>query len=146
MAARSQRADIERALDAQVPGWHGVYQTPAFSQWLSEFDPYNGVPRTQLLRQAVGAGDAHRVVRIYQGFIAEHGASGARGYRSRQPATGAKPIYTRPQIAKLYEQRRLGKITDAQWGPLEIDLVAAGREGRVVGAVGPDGTEMSRFK
>jgi hypothetical protein len=148
MAARSQRADIERALDAQVPGWHEVYQTPAFSQWLSEFDPYNGVPRTQLLRQAVAAGDAHRVVRFYQGFLGEVGrtpAGQSRGGSNPRRTTPSGTIYTRPQIRSLYELRARNAISDAKWGPLEADIIKAGAEGRVVGAVGPDGTELSRW-
>jgi hypothetical protein len=42
MAQRSQRVEIERALDAQVPNWHEVYQNPAFAQWLSQPDEYSG--------------------------------------------------------------------------------------------------------
>src|SRR6516165_3788512 len=73
MAARSQRAEIERALDAQVPNWRDVYQNPAFSQWLSSPDDYSGATRSQLLRNAVANGDAHRVVQFYRGFQQEAG-------------------------------------------------------------------------
>jgi hypothetical protein len=46
----------------------------------------------------------------------------------------------------LYEQRRLGTISDAKWGPLEADIIAAGREGRIAGAVNlVDGTELTRL-
>jgi hypothetical protein len=35
---RSQRAEIERALDQSVPNWHQVYQNRAFSAWLQSPD------------------------------------------------------------------------------------------------------------
>jgi hypothetical protein len=142
-AQRTQHGEIQRALDAQVPNWAEVYQNPRFSSWLSEVDPYSGSVRSQLMRNAVASGDSHRVVSFYKGFLAQHGAT-ARGSSPRRTAPSGT-IYTRPQIAKLYEQRRLGQIKDAQWGPLEADIVKAGAEGRVVGAIGPDGTELSRW-
>jgi hypothetical protein len=74
MAVRSQNASIQQELDRALPGWREeVYSDPRFSSWLSDVDSYNGVPRTQLLRQAVAAGDAARVVRLYKGFLAEAG-------------------------------------------------------------------------
>jgi hypothetical protein len=149
MAQRSQRAEIERALDNSGIDWHAVYNDPRFSQWLSEQDPYNDGTRSQHLRRAVAAGDASRVVRFYQGFLTEAGhhasAGHHRGAQSRQTASSGN-IYTRPQIAKLYEQRRLGQISDARWGPLEADIVRAAGEGRIAGALGPDGTEISRLR
>jgi hypothetical protein len=87
--------------------------------------------------------------RFYRGFQQEAGHAPARQFRGGSGSRRTAPsgnIYTRPQIAKLYEQRRLGQINDANWARQEADIVAAGREGRVVGAVGPDGTELSRFK
>ena len=143
---RSQRAEIERALDQSEIDWRQVYSDPSFAQWLSLPDDYSGGIRSQLLRNAVANGDAHRVVQFYRGFQAAAGQHGqARSYRSRPAARGAKPVYTRPQIAKLYEQRRLGHINDARWSPIESDIVKGAAEGRVVGAVGPDGTEISRW-
>jgi hypothetical protein len=147
MAARSNTANIQAELDRAVPGWRErIYANPAFSTWLESPDDYNAATRSQLLRQAVAAGDSGRVVRIYQGFEREghHAPTGhTRTPQSRQ--TGGN-IYTRPQIAKLYEQRRLGGIPDARWGPLEADIVRAAGEGRIAGALGPDGTQISRLR
>jgi len=44
-----------------------------------------------------------------------------------------KPIYTRPQIASLYEHKRRGAYVgrEAEWARLEVDIIAAGREGRI---------------
>ena len=146
MATRAQHAEIERALDQRVPSWRDVYQDPGFSSWLSEPDDFSGTTRSQLLRNAVANGDAARVVRFYQGFQQEAGHHAPANQRSRRSPQASGNIYTRPQIKSLYEQRRLGRINDQKWAPLEADIVAAGREGRVVGAIHPvDGTEMSRW-
>jgi len=148
MAQRSQRADIERALDQAVPNWHEVYGDPRFSQWLSEQDSYNDGTRSQLLRRAVAAGDASRVVRFYQGFLTEaghHAPAGQRSHQSRSPATSGN-IYTRQQITDLYKQRRFGQISDSRWAQIEPDIVKAAAQGRVAGAINPvDGTEMTRL-
>jgi hypothetical protein len=46
----------------------------------------------------------------------------------------------------LYKRHRDGLIDDKSWAAREADIFAAGREGRIVGAIGPDGTEMSRWR
>jgi len=144
MAARSQRAEIERALDQQIPNWHEIYQNPAFAAWLAQPDGYSGAVRSQLMRQAVDVGDAGRVVSFYRGFLAEGGyqtlAPQSRASQSRQPAT-SKPIYSREQIKHLYDQRRHGTISDANWARIEADIIAAGREGRVTSSFDKYGNE-----
>jgi hypothetical protein len=150
MAARSQNANIQAALDREVRDWRSTYADPQFSSWLSESDPYAEETRSQLLRRAVAAGDASRVVRFYQGFLTEAGhhapAYQSRASQSRQTATGGN-IYTRAQIAKFYEARRKGEISDADWARREADIFAASRQGRVAGALSlVDGTEMSRLR
>jgi hypothetical protein len=143
---RQQRVEIERTLDRSVPDWRVVYANPAFARWLAQSDDYSGAVRSQLLRDAVAKGDAARIAAIYRGFQAEAGQPQYRSRQSRASATGGKPIYSRPQIANLYERRRKGEFTDASWAPLEADIVKAAGEGRIVGAVGPDGTEVSRWR
>jgi hypothetical protein len=97
MAQRAERAEIERALDNSGIDWHAVYNDPRFSQWLSEQDSYNDGTKSQLLRRAVAAGDASRVVRFYQGFLAEQGHAPAYQSRSqsRPTASSGKRIYSR---------------------------------------------------
>jgi hypothetical protein len=149
MAQRSQRVEIERTLDRDVPGWRErIYADPRFAEWLESPDDYSPATRSQLLRHAVAKGDAGRVAAIYKGFEREgHAYAGHhRGAQSRQTASGGRPIYTRPQIAKLYEQRRLGGIPVAKWNAIESDIVRAAGEGRIAGALGPDGTEISRLR
>ena len=53
-------------------------------------------------------------------------------------------IYTRPQITEMARRRQKGLIDDAAWLRWEYELVAAGREGRIVGALDADGIPKSR--
>jgi hypothetical protein len=97
MAARSQNANIQAALDREVRDWRSTYADPAFSTWLESPDDYSAATRSQLLRHAVANGDSSRVVAIYRGFEREghHASAGQHGQRSqsRQTATGGN-IYT----------------------------------------------------
>jgi hypothetical protein len=131
MAQRAQHSEIERALNAQIPNWQEIYQDPRFSQWLSLPDEYSGGIRSQLLRGAVAAGDAARVVAFYKGF--QYAPAGpTRSYQSRRsPVAGGKPTYSREQIKRLYEQRARGGISDANWARQEADIIAAASEGRI---------------
>jgi hypothetical protein len=148
MAQQSQTANIQAALDRDLPQWRQVYSNPEFSDWLQSPDPYAGESRSQLLRRAVAAGDSNRVVRFYQGFLAEHGHASAaqRSHQSRSPVTSGKRIYSRPEISSLYKRRRDGLIDDRSWAQIEADIFAASRQGRVIGALSlVDGTEMTRL-
>ena len=46
-----------------------------------------------------------------------------------------KPVYTRNQITKIYDQHRRGAYAgrEAEWARQEADIIAAGREGRIQG-------------
>jgi hypothetical protein len=147
LAQRSQRAEIERTLDTQIPHWRGIFANPRFADWLESPDDYSAATRSQLLRNAVAAGDGGRVAAIYKGFQREgHAPARQHAAQSRSVGTSGKPIYSREQIKQLYEQHRLGQIDDRRWNQIEADIFAAGREGRVVGALSlVDGTAMSRL-
>jgi hypothetical protein len=147
MAQRSQRAEIERTLDTQIPDWRATYADPAFSEWLESPDDYSAATRSQLLRNAVAAGDGGRVAAIYKGFQREGHASvrHQRAHQSRPAAIGGN-LYTRQQIMDLYKRRRDGLIDDKSWARQEADIVRAASEGRVVGALNLiDGTALSRL-
>jgi len=147
VAQRSQRAEIERVLDRDVPAWRATYADPAFADWLAAPDDYSAATRSQLLRNAVAAGDGGRVAAIYRGFQREgHAPARQHASQSRSAAASGGPLYSRDEIKRLYEQRHLGHIGDARWARIEPDIFAAGREGRVVGALNlTDGTALSRL-
>ena len=95
------------------------------------------------MRHAVANGDAGRVVAFYRGFQqASGGQHGQARSHRRPPAIGGHPIYSRAQIADLYERRRKGEFNDARWRPIENDIVAAAREGRVTSSFDKYGNEM----
>jgi hypothetical protein len=68
MAQRAQHVELERALDRSVPDWRSIYSDPQFAVWLALPDEYSGGIRSQLMRNAVAVGDAHRVIAFYRGF------------------------------------------------------------------------------
>jgi hypothetical protein len=143
---RAQRSEIEHALNQQIPNWRDIYADPRFSSWLSMQDDYSGGIRSQLMRNAVANGDARRVVQFYRGFQQEAGQPQYQSRQSRQPATGAKRIYSREDIRRLYEQRRLGHINDAAWARTEQEIFNAANEGRIAGALDRDGNKLTELR
>src|SRR5262249_9324324 len=138
--ARQTQQNLFQTLDRAVPNWRAINRDPQWIAWLHGRHELSGLPRQRWLDDAVAQGDAGRVIEIFRGYLQT--AAGHRGQeRSRQAAAGQRPaavsgkhIYTRPQIAELYKQHRAGAFSDADWHRLENDIIAAGREGRVIGA------------
>jgi hypothetical protein len=58
-------------------------------------------------------------------------------YKSDEAAQLGWRVYTRTQIAQLYEAHRRGDYAgkEMQWRRQEADIIAAGREGRVLGGI-----------
>jgi hypothetical protein len=86
------------------------------------------------LNDAISAGDAGRVIGFFRGFERQAGGAGQAG-----PMRTGGRTYTRPLIAQLYEKHRRGGCAgrEADWAQQEADIIAAAREGRVLGAI-PD--------
>jgi hypothetical protein len=60
----------------------------------------------------------------------------------RQNVPEISPIFTagtyaRSQITQMAAMRRRGEISDAEWAKWEHELIAAGKEGRIRGALDP---------
>src|SRR6516165_10866624 len=68
---------IDRELDAAVPDWRQINADERFHSWLLMPEPYSGVIRDRLLKDAAAAGDAQRLVSIFQGFLAAAGQAPA---------------------------------------------------------------------
>ena len=140
---------IDQYLDANVPNCRAINADPRFHSWLLMPDTYSGVIRDRLLKDAVAKADAGRLINFFKGFLGQEGAAGqapaspAPQRTSRREPSG-KPIYTRNQIQEMWNRRRQGKIDDQSWARWEHELIAAGREGRIVGALGIDGVPVSR--
>ena len=58
------------------------------------------------------------------------------------PAQSSGRQISRDQILQMASLRRKGQINDADWAKWERELIAAGREGRIRGALDADGCQM----
>jgi hypothetical protein len=146
---RATKTAIDHALDTAVPNWREVNQDPRWFQWLNLPEPLSGCRRQDLLNDAVGQGDADRVVRIFRGFMAEVGGQPATSSRpasvlpaSYPPVQSSGRQISRDQILQMASLRRQGKIDDQTWARWERELIAAGRERRIRGALDADGCQM----
>src|SRR5262249_34647070 len=94
--SRAAKMAIDRELDAAVPDWRAINADERFHRWLLLPEPYSGIIRDRLLKDAAAAANAQRVISIFKGFIREVGAADFSQRTSR--ASSGKPIYTRGQI------------------------------------------------
>lgn len=83
------------ALDQALPNWRQINTSQEFAEWLSLPDFYSGVVRSELLKNAFASGDTGRVVRFFQGFVAE--ASAAPAIPGKQ--AGSQPAPQGPAFA-----------------------------------------------
>ena len=142
---RAAKMGIDQYLDREVPNWRQINADERFHRWLLMPEPYSGIIRDRLLKDAARAANAQRVANFFQGFLAAAGQAPAAHTSQRTPRTpSGQRIYTRPQIEAMWQRRRQGKIDDAAWARWEHELVAAGREGRIAGALNIDGVPVSR--
>jgi|SRR5215472_9706006 len=137
--ARETKRNLDLALERAGIPWQQINQSARWLAWLQARDVLSVCVRQTLLDEAVAKGDAARVINFFRGFLAEEGAVGQHGQAGPRQATTRKPIYTRAQITERAALRRKGAISDVDWAAWENELVAAGREGRIAGALSLDG-------
>jgi hypothetical protein len=155
------RDRVNRELDAQIPNWRTVNDSPSFHQWLAQTDYFSGQARQALITDAYGKGDAPRTIAFFKAFLGEHTAeptlaptshtsnpgdapgngagqvsleSLAAPGRGRSVAPGApqaKRFWTKPEITRFYDDVRRGRVTPQQKAAVEADLQAAMAEGRI---------------
>ena len=143
--------NLEQALDRLVPNWRAINADERFHQWLRGIHEPSGRLRQELLDSAVARNDARRASMFIHEFLAAANQPPAaqasqrppRRTRTRTTADG-RPIYTRDQISHMWQRRRQGRVNDADWARWEHEIIAAGREGRIVGALDADGVPVSR--
>lgn len=159
---RSAQSDHERllaTLDQQIAGWRQQNNDPGFLDWLAQPDPYSGVARGDLLRQAYEGFDAPRIVAFFKGYRNEHAvvtppapaaapaepdasqrklddfvAPGTPKAGPTGAQTGAgKRTWTQAEIKQFYDDAAAGKFRNnkARRDELEREIHAAVREGRV---------------
>jgi hypothetical protein len=126
-----------------VPQWREINRHPQWLAWLQQTDTYSRVKRQRLLDDAVEKGDANRVIKFFQGFLAESAWLQGQAQPANaggRPAASGQTTYTREQILQMADRRRKGVINDTDWAAWERELIRAGAEGRVVGALPLDGS------
>ena len=77
-AELSAREQMFAQLDAQLPQWRVLNNNPKFIAWLDLPDGLSDAIRQTLLDEAVGRNDAAKVLRIFNGFLAEEAALAPR--------------------------------------------------------------------
>lgn len=146
-------------LDAQIPGWQQINESPQFLDWLQEPDILTGNTRMQLLQDAHGKAEADRVIHIFRLFKPDLGigtpaptpappapapatppghidpntlaapATGAPATPPANPPPGR--IWLQAEVDKLYADKHKGRITQADFDKQEKEYFQALAEGRV---------------
>lgn len=156
--ARMTAAQVETALDGQVPGWRETNDDPLFLDWLNNADPFSGQIRLAMLNEAYTKGDVSRTANFFLAFKREQTATSSAGSqqahtpsqgagtvpladlaapgRGRPVSAGASPekrIWTHAQIAAFYRDAAAGRYAANEdlRKKLENDIFAAGSEGRI---------------
>lgn len=145
-----------------VPGWEQIDQNPGFHQWLSEVDPQTGIMRQVYLDDAHRAFDVQRVAYFFREYAGRMQQQPAAQPGTGVPQTVTNPPqnqlelqvspgktrviappvgnpqqgkqWLRSAISKFYDDVRKGlyRGKEAEMAQIENDIIAAGREQRVV--------------
>jgi hypothetical protein len=135
------RHRMDQQVEAAIPNYRELDQHPDWHTWLLGVDNLSGRVRQNLLNEAKASGDAARCIAFFRSFFTRGhspsaaGASSSSSGRARSAPSGR--MYTRSEITKLYDHHRRGAYAgrEIEWQRQEYDIIAAGREGRIVGGV-----------
>lgn len=67
----TQTLTMNEKLDRDLPTWREINRSPKFLAWAALRDPYSGATRIEMMRAAHAAGDAHRVLNFFKGFLSD---------------------------------------------------------------------------
>lgn len=151
--AKTAADRFEEQLQTLVPDWKELNVDEGFSAWLDTVDDLAGSRRLDMLLQAYEALDARRTAAFFQQYkatlapaaapVAEAPSAPARdpkkhiapGKSKASAQTSEAPegrIWDGPSIAKVYDDRRAGRISKKDFDVLERDIFKAQRDGRFV--------------
>lgn len=156
--ATQQKQTIYTYLDSQLDNWREINRNPDFIAWANLPDPFSGVTRIEMLREAFNKGDGPRVLNFFRGFLKDEAATDpvkpkpdtqkgkvpleafAAPGRAKAPAAtpsvapGEKETISRAQIAEFYRLKAQGywRGNPEEERALEERIFAAEREGRIV--------------
>jgi hypothetical protein len=164
VAAQTQntvKQNMYAYLDSQQANWRELNRDPKFIAWANLPDAFSGDIRISMMRDAFDKGDSQRVLRFFQGYLADEAATDPAGGikpvtpngkipletfaapgRAKAPAAsasqaqapGEKETITHAQIAAFYQAVNKGAYrgNEAEKNRLEQMIFAAQAEGRVV--------------
>lgn len=145
--AKTSAEVFDEALAKQVPNWQSINVDPAFIAWLNEEDGFAGATKLELLKDAYAKGDLKRTVKFFKTFsdmsapvveapqvpsaekLVSPGKS--RAAATPKPTFDQPKVWSKADISKLYEDKRNGKLNQADFDKLERDLFKAQSEGRL---------------
>lgn len=156
VVVENKQERVLRLLDQRVENWQEQNLDEGFAAWLDDVDPLSGQVRREMLNKAFSSGNGESVVAFFNAYRNEHAATQPPVQGSQQgsptvdmreftapgraapsaPQGGAqteKRIWTAALIEKLYADARRGvyRGREAEFRALELDIVAAEREGRI---------------
>ena len=159
--AQAQRGvRFHQWMDNNVTGWREQDDDPLFLAWLREEDQFSGVPRMQILGQAINSENYARVKLIYEGYVAEQDAIAPPSAHRRAAPNSAAPARTRmgaivapgggrgrtaavtpnnapeapvtgAMIADYFARKRRGQLTQAEIDTFERRMAGDLASGRV---------------
>jgi hypothetical protein len=88
---RVQHETLYSAMDRQLPEWRKQNEDPDFLRWLNDVDPFSRIQRKLVLQQGVDAGDADRVLTVFNTYRAETGSKSQTRQADAQPNRTDKP-------------------------------------------------------
>lgn len=133
-----------------VPNYREINSDQRFHAWLTEIDPFSGMPRQQLLVNAQQELSAYRVIALFNAFAQTNPAVASPAGTQQpqippeqiQPAASrvggevAQPIsqqriWSSSDIGQFYRDKAAGKYRSDEAAALEADIFAAQTQGRI---------------
>jgi hypothetical protein len=102
-------------VEQAIPNFREIDRDPRWHRWLLGVDALTGKPRQTLLNDAISKGSAARAIEFFRRFQQEEAGGTSQTYSvpyQRRTRSYDKPIYTRDQIAKLYDQHLIPDCGD----------------------------------
>jgi hypothetical protein len=134
--AREQRRRLDQEVYSMIPDLKEIDNRADWKKWLVGVDVMSGTVRQILLNSAINAGDARRVKALVDAFRHDMGtpALGQPLYRTQSSRQQRGRVYTRAEVKRLYDDHLRGAYAndEAGWMRQEADIIAAGREGRIL--------------
>jgi hypothetical protein len=141
----SSQERFKDVLTNKVPDWETLNVDPQFISWLNYPAPFTKESKLDLLRRASREFDAAKAAEFFLAYKEETSQSAPpansaakfvapgkpKAPVNRPEGTGEKRIWTRPDIARVYDDKMAGRITQAEFDKLEADIFRAQRENRI---------------